>query len=112
MTRDAKRDLTALKRFGRHIVHRYLAIIGMADGPPSAKFYVYLDPAQQDRAQALMSATEADFVGMEFAEDEEGWGTGWIEVTIMGDEYRRFLKPDGSITEVPFGEHKDEEEDE
>ncbi len=93
------------------MVHRYLAIIGMADGPPSAKFYVYMDPEQQDRAQAIMSATEAAYEGYEFEEDGEGWGTGWIEVTIMGDEYRRFLKPDGEIVEVPFGEHTDDEEE-
>ena len=110
MTRSAKRDLTALKRFGRHLVHRYLAMIGMADGPPSAKFYVYLDQEEQARAQALMSATEADYLGYDFEEDDGGWGAGWIEVTVLGDEFRRFLKPDGKIVEVPFGEHTDEEE--
>jgi hypothetical protein len=38
------------------------------------------------------------------------WGEGWVEVTVLGDEYRRFQKPDGGIVEVPFGEHTDEEE--
>ena len=66
-------------------------MIGMADGPPSAKFYVYLDQEEQARAQALMSATEADYEGYEFEEADDGWGAGWIEVTVLGDEFRRFL---------------------
>jgi hypothetical protein len=104
VARNVTADLTALKRLGRHLVHRYLAAIGMADGPPSAKFYVYLD-------RGAPGATEADFEGMEFAEEADGWGTGWVEVTVTGDEYRRFLKPDGEIVEVPFGEHTEEEDD-
>jgi hypothetical protein len=86
-------------------------MIGMADGPPQAKFYVWLDQEEQARAQIAMGATEADYLGYEFAEDADGWGTGWIEVTVMGDEYRRFLKPDGEIVEVPFGTHTEEDDD-
>lgn len=41
-------------------------------------------------------------------EAEEGWGAGWVEITALGDEYRRFQKPDGKIIEVPFGEHEEE----
>ena len=111
MARDAGQDWSRLKRMGRHLVHRWLALIGMADGPPTAKFYVYLDPEEQDRAQAIMSAPEAAYLGYDFEEEGDGWGAGWIEVTIMGDEARRFLKPDGKIVEVPFGEHTEEDDD-
>lgn len=97
---------------GRHLVHRWLALIGMADGAPSARYYVWLDAeARKPETETEMGATEADFLGFEFEEEGDGWGTGWIEVTVMGDEYRRFRKPDGEIVEVPFGTHTDEEDD-
>ena len=115
MTRNAKHDLQRARWFFHRVAHRYLALIGMADGAPRARYYVYLDPDQQRASEALMQetgmdgATAADYLGYEFEEDDDGWGAGWVEVTVLGDEYRRFLKPDGDIVEVPFGEHTEEE---
>lgn len=44
----------------------------------------------------------------EMGEGQE-WGADWTEITALGDEYRRFRKPNGKVVEVPFGEHVDEE---
>jgi hypothetical protein len=41
---------------------------------------------------------------------EDAWGDGWVEITALGDEYRRFRTSDGKIIEVPFGEHQEEDD--
>lgn len=64
-------------------------------------------PQVHDFDPGYSYGTDFDPVG----DDNAGWGVGWVEITVFGDEFRRFQKPDGKIVEVPFGEHTDEEEE-
>ena len=64
---------------------------------PKQEVFIY-EPLAYDTTQTF------DF-------DTGEWGDGWIEITALGDEVRRFQKPDGKIVELPFGEHTDEEDE-